>query len=69
MKGFHFFWLSEIYLKCEIKIINTHMGEKWVDAVMTKTNINLLSSYHVDDRHNYDPHTQKLPGSVNVHSG
>ena len=36
------------------------MNEKEVYAMVTQKNIKLLSSYHIDDRHNYVPTKTKL---------
>ncbi len=59
-ESFFIFWLSAKCLSPEVKLIKTHMDEKWVYAMVTRTNIKLLSSYHINGRHNYIPHKTKI---------
>ena len=41
-ESFFIFWQSAKCLKSNIKMIVTHMDEKWVQAVVTRTNIKLI---------------------------
>ena len=55
-EAFFIFWHSAKCLKSKIKLIVTHMDEKWVHAVVTRTNIKLLENYNVGKRYNYAHH-------------
>ena len=59
-ESFFVFWLSAKCLKSNIKIIKTHMDEKWVQAITIRRNIKVLGSYHVDKRYYYAPHKNYL---------
>ena len=59
-ESFFVFWLSAKYLSPRIKIIKTHMDEKWVQAITIRRNIKVLGSYHVDKRYFYAPHKNYL---------
>ena len=55
-ESFFIFWNSAKFLKSNVKIIKTHMDEKWVDGIVTRTNIEILEFYSIDRRHIYDRH-------------
>ena len=55
-EAFFIFWHSAKCLKSKIKLIVTHMDEKWVHAVVTRTNIKLLENYNTEKRFHYTHH-------------
>ena len=55
-EAFFIFWYSARYLKSSTKLIMTHMHEKWVHAVVTRSNIKLLESYDIKNRYHYAHH-------------
>ena len=48
---FFIFWKSAKCLKSSVKLIVTHMDEKLVHAVVTRTNIKLLEEYGIGKRY------------------
>ena len=40
------------------------MNEIWIYTVVTRTNINMLFSYHVNSWHHYVPHTKYLDQEI-----
>ena len=59
-KEFFVFWLSAKFLSRKVKLIKTHMDEKWVKAVSVRSNIKVLGSYHVNQRYHYAQHKNYL---------
>ena len=55
-EAFFIFWHSAKCLKSKIKLIVTHMDEKWVHAVVTRTNVKLLENYNAGKRFHYAHH-------------
>ena len=55
-ESFFIFWKSAKCLKPDVKIIVTHMDEKWVHAVVARTNIKLIENYDVGKRYHYAHH-------------
>ena len=55
-EAFFIFWHSAKCLKPNIKLIITHMDEKWVHAVVSRTNIKLIENYDVGKRYHYAHH-------------
>ena len=50
------FWLSAKCLKPNIKMIVTHMDEKWVHAIVTRSNIKILEYLDINNRYHYAHH-------------
>ena len=59
-KCFFVFWISAKCLSPKVKLIKTHMDEKWVQAITIRRNIKILASYHIDRRTFYAPHKNYL---------
>ena len=55
-EAFFIFWISAKCLRTSVKMIVTHMDEKWVHAVVTRTNIKIIESYKVGKRYHYAHH-------------
>ena len=55
-ESFFVFWLSAKCLSPKVKLIKTHMDEKWVQAIAIRRNIKVLSSYHIDKIYYYVLH-------------
>ena len=59
-ESFFIFWLSARCLKSHVKLIKTHMDEKWVMAVRTKTNIKIIMTHNPDSRYHHAHHKNYL---------
>ena len=55
-ESFFMFWLSAKCLKPSIRMIVTHMDEKWVHAIVTRSNIKILESLDINNRYHYAHH-------------
>ena len=55
-EAFFIFWHSAKCLKSNIKLIVTHMDEKWVYAVVARNSIKLIENYDVGKRYHYAHH-------------
>ena len=59
-KEFFVFWLSAKFLSRKVKLIKTHMDEKWVKEVTVRSNVKVLGYYHVNQRYHYAQHKNYL---------
>ena len=56
---FRFLVVSKMFIT-KSKTHQTHMDEKWVQAIAIRRNIKVLSSYHIDKQYHYVLHKNYL---------